>query len=117
MFKEDEPKISRKLRLIEKEIPEEFVPICDNNDIPYLLVSGTANKAVRHSCFTPWYDDIDIEFLRDDDDKFCEVAPKEVAPDFDFINAHINAYFPALNSNLSNRKNHDLHTMDLGDHD
>ncbi|MDD6795788.1 MAG: LicD family protein [Clostridiaceae bacterium] len=68
------------LKRLQKEelgILKEFIRICDKYDLKYFLVYGTAIGAVRHQGFIPWDDDMDVAMLRDDYDKFLEVADKE----------------------------------------
>ena len=52
--------------------------ICRRNNIHYWLSSGTLLGAVRHGGFIPWDDDIDIEILYQDRNRFIKACKKEL---------------------------------------
>lgn len=83
----------RKLQLVQKEILDEVVRICDNNNIKYYLSFGTLLGAVRHKGFIPWDDDLDISMPREDYDKFCKIAKENLSEKYSFIDYNIEKYY------------------------
>lgn len=68
----------RKLQLVDLDILDEVVNICDKFNIRYYLISGTLLGAARHKGFIPWDDDIDIGMPRKDYNRFLKVAQQEL---------------------------------------
>ena len=71
-------KTLKKLHDVQLEILDEFVRICEENNLQYFLVAGTLLGAVRHAGFIPWDDDVDVGMPRKDYDKFIQIAKKEL---------------------------------------
>ncbi len=65
----------KKLQAIETDVLAEIIRVCEQENITYFAVGGTALGAMRHDGFIPWDDDIDIGMLRPDYDRFLKLAP------------------------------------------
>ena len=65
------------LKNIQKEVLNEVVTFCNDNNIRYFLAYGTLLGAIRHKGYIPWDDDIDIHMPRPDYEKFIELYNKK----------------------------------------
>lgn len=89
-----------KLQEIEFEMLKIFVDICNQLNITYYLVCGSALGAVKYGGFIPWDDDIDVALPRKDYETFLQEAPMRL-PDWCFLQNHrTDAQFPLLGSKL-----------------
>lgn len=48
--------------------------LCEENNIQYYIIGGTALGAVRHGGFIPWDDDLDIAMTRDNYNRFIALC-------------------------------------------
>lgn len=93
----------RKLQLTELRIAVEVTSLCDRHGIGYALLGGSALGARRHHGFIPWDDDMDLGMLREDFDRFVEIARTEL-PDHLYLqhwfdDAHMGAPFAKVRLN------------------
>lgn len=51
-------------------IAQDVINVCEEENITYHLTGGSALGAVRHHGFIPWDDDMDIDMLGSDFDRF-----------------------------------------------
>lgn len=63
----------RNIQLRQLDILKYVDEICRAHNIPYWLSSGTLIGTMRHGGFIPWDDDLDIEMLKPDYDRFCKL--------------------------------------------
>jgi lipopolysaccharide cholinephosphotransferase len=69
----------RRLQLAQLQIAVEVTDLCDRHGIRYALLGGSALGARRHRGFIPWDDDMDMGMLRDDFERFLDVARQELS--------------------------------------
>ena len=67
----------KKLWLVELDILNKFIQVCNKYGLIYWAEGGTLLGAARHKGYIPWDNDIDILMLRDDYEKFLKVAEEE----------------------------------------
>ncbi len=68
---------------LQKEIFDIFLEVkrvCEELDIPYFIMGGTALGAVRHGGFIPWDDDFDIGMAREHYETFISHAAQKLRP-------------------------------------
>lgn len=88
--------ILQKLKRTELDILKDFISICRKYNLPYFATGGTAIGALRHQGFIPWDDDIDVCMLREDYDRFMEVAPKEMGDRYIFMTTETEKKYPLM---------------------
>lgn len=83
-------------------ILECFLKVCEDLNLKYYLVNGSALGAVKYGGFIPWDDDIDVAMPRSDYEAFCEKA-QELLPTHIFLqNYKTDKNFPFLYTKLRN---------------
>ncbi len=74
----------RKMQLLQLDMIAEVDRVCRKHNIIYTISCGTLLGAVRHKGYIPWDDDADICMLREDYERFKEVAD-EMNPELCFF--------------------------------
>ena len=95
LFKQELSRDSSVHRLTNEEVAEiqhtlldmakDITDLCDREGIPYVLGGGSCLGAVRHHGFIPWDDDLDINMLRADADRFSRLVEKEYNDKYEMI--------------------------------
>lgn len=88
------------LRQAQLLITNEIKRVCELHNIHFFLDCGTLIGAVRHDGFIPWDDDIDLGMLREDYEKFLDIAPKELRSDFFIDNYSTNQTYALVFSKV-----------------
>lgn len=64
------------------EVLEVIREVCEKYNIQYFACYGTLLGAVRHKGFIPWDDDVDIMMLREDYERFFQVASSALPDEY-----------------------------------
>ena len=73
------------LKKIQKDILDEVVAFCEENNIRYFLAYGTLLGAIRHNGYIPWDDDIDIHMPRSDYERFIELYTRKQHSEYKIV--------------------------------
>ena len=81
------PEEFRRMQLVQIPLIQEVDRVCRKHDIRYTISCGTLLGAVRHKGYIPWDDDADISMLREDYERFRQVA-NEMDPSIAIFQDH-----------------------------
>lgn len=82
------PEISQKYKQKICEVAKAFDAFCNEHNLRYFAIGGTAIGALRHKGIIPWDDDIDVVMPRPDYDRFLELSD-QLLPNLEVF-SHIN---------------------------
>ena len=80
----------------------ELTRVCNELDLRYFLVCGSALGAVKYKGFIPWDDDIDVGLPRRDYEIFIEAAKTMLPANLFLQNFHTEVNFPQIFSKIRN---------------
>jgi lipopolysaccharide cholinephosphotransferase len=70
---------NKKVQKITLVLLNQFIKICDDNNLRWFFTGGALIGVLRHKGYIPWDDDIDIGMPRPDYEKFLEIS-KDLLP-------------------------------------
>lgn len=100
------PSLMKRAWAAQMEVLEIVGEICKKHHIRYFAEWGTLLGAVRHKGRIPWDDDIDICMLRQDYEKFCEVAEEELPEECWFLDSRSTEGFEHMLGRVLNSRVH-----------
>ena len=90
------------LQKIELDMLKEFIRICDELNLTYYLVCGSALGAAKYQGFIPWDDDLDVALPREDYEVFCKHAQSMLPSHLFLQNHHSETEYPLIFSKIRN---------------
>ena len=95
-YRDYDPATLARLQALLHEMLADFDALCHKHGLHYFAGGGTAIGALRHGGMIPWDDDIDLNFLRADYERFLEVAEKEYGDKYYVVNARKYPDYPLM---------------------
>lgn len=86
----------RDLQLQVLSVMDEIDRVCKKNNIPYLLIAGSALGIVNYKGFIPWDDDMDIAIPIEYWDQFIEAMKKDLNESFYFDSYEIDKRYNTI---------------------
>lgn len=95
-----DPEILKRLQGELLSILDDFLKICEENQLNYFGIAGTGIGAIRHKGFIPWDDDIDIAMPRRDFERFLELVEQQMGDKYLVLNAKTCPNYPLMTTRL-----------------
>lgn len=95
-----EPQTLQRLQKEILSILDDFLKICNENNLEYFGIAGTGIGAIRHKGFIPWDDDIDIAMPRRDFEKMLKLVQRQMGDKYLILNAKTNPNYPLMTTRL-----------------
>lgn len=95
-----EPETLQRLQKEILSILDDFLKICNENNLEYFGIAGTGIGAIRHKGFIPWDDDIDIAMPRRDFEKMLKLVQRQMGDKYLILNAKTNPNYPLMTTRL-----------------
>lgn len=90
------------LQKVELELLKQFILVCEELQLTYFLVCGSALGAVKYHGFIPWDDDVDVALFREDYEVFLREAPNLLPSSVFLQNTYTDPETPFVYSKLRN---------------
>ena len=84
---------SKKLKKTLLEMFKDINYACEQENLTVMLGGGSCLGAVRHKGFIPWDDDLDLNMLRSDYDKFPEALEKYFPNKYNLVGPNVSKKF------------------------
>lgn len=65
---------------------DDFLKVCESNQLSYYFIGGSAIGALRHKGFIPWDNDIDLAMPRKDFLKLCSIIESSFKESYSILN-------------------------------
>lgn len=95
-----EPEVLLTLQQEILSILDDFLRLCNENNLEYFGIAGTGIGALRHKGFIPWDDDIDIAMPRKDFERLLKLVRQQMGDKYTVLNAKTFKNYPLMTTRL-----------------